>query len=67
MLYRFHFTNEENKQTQITEGQFIYNKYFTNDYNDKLSEIINEIQSNYDDDDFNPKIETFDPALSLAY
>ena len=67
MLYRFHFTNEENEEKKINEGQFIYNKYFSNKlYNDKFNEIIEEIQSNYDKG-INNNMECFDPALSLAY
>ena len=67
MLYRFHFTNEENELTQINEGHLIYNKYFSNDLNfDKFSEIIDEIKSNFDKG-ININMETFDPALSLTY
>ena len=67
MLYRFHFTNEENEEKKINEGQLIYNKYFSNKlYNDKFNEIIEEIQSNYDKG-INNNMECFDPALSLAY
>ena len=67
MLYRFHFTNEENEEKKINEGQLIYNKYFSNKlYNDKFNEIIEEIQSIYDKG-INNNMECFDPALSLAY
>ena len=67
MLYRFHFTNEENEEKKNNEGQLIYNKYFSNKlYNDKFNEIIEEIQSNYDKG-INNNMECFDPALSLAY
>ena len=67
MLYRFHFTNEENEEKKINEGQLIYNKYFSNKlYNDKFNEIIEEIQSNYDKG-INNNMECFDPALSLSY
>ena len=67
MLYRFHFTNEENEEKKNNEGQLIYNKYFSNKlYNDKFNEIIEEIQSNYDKG-INNNMECFDPALSLSY